>query len=42
MAIAQAQDDASQPPSAWRLPWLLLAALLIAGLLAALLLFGSG
>lgn len=28
--------------SAWRLPWLLLAALLIAGLLAALLLFGSG
>ena len=41
VAIAQAQEDASQP-SAWRLPWLLLAALLIAGLLAALLLFGSG
>jgi len=41
VAMAQAQEDASQP-SAWRLPWLLLAALLIAGLLAALLLFGSG
>lgn len=30
------------PASPWRLPWLLLAALVIAGLLAALLLFGSG
>lgn len=30
------------PASPWRLPWLLLAALVIAGLLSALLLFGSG
>lgn len=32
----------AQPVSPWRLPWLLLAALVIAGLLALLLLFGSG
>lgn len=32
----------AQPASPWRLPWLLLAALVIAGLLALLLLFGSG
>ena len=41
IADLEAQDDAHQP-SAWRLPWLLLAALIIGGLLAALLLFGSG
>lgn len=34
--------EPESPPSPWRLPWLLLAALVIAGLLAALLLFGSG
>lgn len=36
------QALAAQPGSPWRLPWLLLAALGIAGLLALLLLFGSG
>src|SRR3546814_16584310 len=37
-------DDAEldRPVSPWRLPWLLLAALVIAGLLSLLLLFGSG
>ena len=39
-----AEEDFAEPPRAsrWRLPWLLLAALAIAGLLALLLLFGSG
>jgi hypothetical protein len=36
-----ARED-ERSPSAWRLPWLLLAALIVGGLLAALLLFGSG
>ncbi|MDN5781713.1 MAG: FHA domain-containing protein [Luteimonas sp.] len=40
---ATEQDtELAQPASPWRLPWLLLAALVIAGLLALLLLFGSG
>ena len=38
----QGQALPAQPASPWRLPWLLLAALVIAGLLALLLLFGSG
>ena len=38
----QGQARPAQPASPWRLPWLLLAALVIAGLLALLLLFGSG
>jgi FHA domain-containing protein len=49
MQESQADTDAgqgqalpAQPASPWRLPWLLLAALVIAGLLALLLLFGSG
>lgn len=41
--LAQADADVPRPPRspAWRLPWLLLAALTIAALLSALLLFGS-
>ncbi|HZW18594.1 MAG TPA: FHA domain-containing protein [Luteimonas sp.] len=40
---AEEDDFATEPKaSPWRLPWLLLAALAIAGLLALLLLFGSG
>lgn len=41
-AALAAETEPAPPPSPWRLPWLLLAALVIAGLLAALLLFGSG
>jgi hypothetical protein len=41
-AALAADAEPVQAPSPWRLPWLLLAALVIAGLLAALLLFGSG
>lgn len=42
-AAVEADAAADRPPaSPWRLPWLLLAALAIAGLLAALLLFGAG
>lgn len=40
-ALAAASRDDAAPGSAWRMPWLLLAAVVIAGLLAALLLFGS-
>ncbi len=39
---SQGQALPAQSASPWRLPWLLLAALVIAGLLALLLLFGSG
>lgn len=41
-AVAEEAAQATQPASPWRLPWLLLAAVAIAGLLALLLLFGSG
>lgn len=41
-AANEDQAPSAQPASPWRLPWLLLAALVIAGLLALLLLFGSG
>jgi hypothetical protein len=41
-AANEEQAQSAQPASPWRLPWLLLAALVIAGLLALLLLFGSG
>src|SRR3546814_11386094 len=44
--VVEVVDDGDvepgRPASPWRLPWLLLAALVIAGLLSALLLFGSG
>lgn len=44
--VVELVDDGDTGPggaaSPWRLPWLLLAALVIAGLLSALLLFGSG
>jgi hypothetical protein len=41
-AVNEVEAQSAQPASPWRLPWLLLAALVIAGLLALLLLFGSG
>ena len=41
-AVDEGDVGPDQPVSPWRLPWLLLAALAIAGLLSLLFLFGSG